>query len=100
MRYSIGSSTVIILISGFETCRKPYSVVVFPLPVGPVFNMRPFGRESSRLNKLQIIRAKPQLRKRHGNGVGIQKPHHDRLAKFGRDEGKHALPFLYLATLP
>ena len=43
-RYSIGSSTVTILRSTeFSASRPVYSVVVLPLPVGPVTSTMPFG---------------------------------------------------------
>jgi hypothetical protein len=45
MRYSTGSSTVMILCSGTLTVfSAAYSVVVLPLPVGPVTRIMPLGR--------------------------------------------------------
>jgi hypothetical protein len=43
--YSTGSSAVMIFLSGrFSSLSAPYSVVVLPLPVGPVTRKMPFGR--------------------------------------------------------
>ena len=45
IRYSTGSSTVIILLScWFNSLNAPYSVVVLPEPVGPVTKTMPCGR--------------------------------------------------------
>ena len=44
--YSMGSSTVVMfLVSSLSRCSDPYSVVVFPLPVGPVTSNIPCRRE-------------------------------------------------------
>src|SRR3989344_5785039 len=44
MWYSMGSSMVIILISGFWIfIKNAYRLVVFPLPVGPVTTIMPLG---------------------------------------------------------
>ena len=57
---STGFSAVNILISGvLMVFRAEYSVVVFPLPVGPVTRIRPYGRVMASWNIFRFPGKKP-----------------------------------------
>jgi hypothetical protein len=59
-RYSIGSSTVMILrVMEFNSSSPIYNVVVLPLPVGPVTSTMPFGSASASRNSLTTFGGKP-----------------------------------------
>ncbi len=59
---STGSSAVSILTSSlFSLLRTEYSVVVLPLPVGPVTRSRPYGMEMQRLRVSKVFGSNPNL---------------------------------------
>src|SRR6267143_1841770 len=60
--YSTGSSSVITLMpSELMWLRIEYSVVVLPLPVGPVTRMMPSGRAIMRLSSSSCVSSRPSL---------------------------------------
>ncbi len=59
--YSTGSSTVITFLSTpLISSMAEYSVVVFPLPVGPVTRTSPCGRESMRRTQVSDSLGSPR----------------------------------------
>ncbi len=59
---STGSSAVRILVSSWlSRFRTEYRVVVFPLPVGPVTRIRPYGRLMQRFRPSNVFDSNPSL---------------------------------------
>ena len=86
--YSTGSSVVISLSSiEFNSFNAPYSVVVFPQPVGPVTSTMPLGLRITSRNSSENPRGhahRVQIQHHHRS---IQDPHHHALAEH---RGQHA----------
>ena len=86
--YSIGSSTVMILrVTAFSASSPVYSVVVLPLPVGPVTSTMPFGSSSAAPNWRMTAWRQAEAGVVERDGGAVEDPQHHGLAMQGGDRG-------------
>ena len=83
--YSTGSSRVMMFTDSVLSCfSTEYSVVVLPLPVGPVTSRMPSGRASIRLSVFRCAWCRPSWSRRTMRLFPVQDAQHDVLAVDGR----------------
>ena len=88
MRYSIGSSMVMIFLASLlMRSSTALSVVVLPLPVGPVTRTRPLGRAAIATSCGEVSVAQAQLLEGQRGALAAEQPQHEGLAVGDRDHG-------------